>query len=234
MDESPALGLDSLRTIINDCAMSKQPISLNGETLNDATHQKPKYKDVSMKFTIALLIGLMACGDNEPEAVASTPAKAEIAVEKVMKAPSKVPVPVPALAEAAPAGDDSSCGKELKNYGVFVDEYIKYMEKVSAGDMSAMTQVQGLMEKSQKSSQEIMKLQTDGKLDIPCFKKYQEINNRMSNAAMKMSGASEEDKKELEDIQKATDDALDSVGCLEACQTETDPMKMVVCTQGCM
>jgi hypothetical protein len=178
-----------------------------------------------MKFTIALLIGLMACGDTEPEAVAKAPAKAEIAVEKVEKAP---------LAKVVAIGDDSSCGKELKNYEVFVDEYIKYMEKVSAGDMSAMTQVQGLMEKSQKSSEEIMKLQTDGKLDIPCFKKYQEINNRMTNSAMNMSGASEKDKKDLEEVQKAADDAMDSVGCMEKCQKETDPMKSATCMQGCL
>jgi hypothetical protein len=206
--------------------MSKQPISINGETLNDATHQKPKYKDVSMKFTIALLIGLMACGDTEPEAVAKVPAKAEIAVKKLEKAPP--------LAKVAATGADTSCGKELKDYGAFVDEYIKYMEKVSAGDLSAMTQVQGLMEKSQKSSEEIMKLQTDGKLDIPCFKKYQEINNRMTNSAMKMSGASEKDKKDLEEVQKAADDAMDSVGCMEKCQKETDPMKSATCMQGCL
>ena len=227
MEEISALGLDCLCTRINDCAMSKQPISLNGETLNDATHQKPKYKDVSMKFTIALLIGLMACGDNESkpeaEAVVSAPAKAEIAVKKA-----------PPLAKVVAIENASSCGKELKDYGAFVDEYIKYMEKVSAGDLSAMTQVQGLMEKSQKVSEKIMKLQTDGKLDIPCFKKYQEINNRMTNSAMKMSGASEKDKKELEDVQKAADDAMDSLGCMEKCQKETDPMKSATCMQGCL
>lgn len=187
---------------------------------------KPKYKDVSMKFTIALLIGLMACGDTEPEAVAKAPAKAEISVKKLEKAPP--------LAKVAATAADTSCGKELKDYGAFVDEYIKYMEKVSGGDLSAMTQVQGLMEKSQKVSEKIMKLQTDGKLDIPCFKKYQEINNRMTNSAMKMSGASEKDKKELEDVQKAADDAMDSLGCMEKCQKETDPMKSATCMQGCL
>jgi hypothetical protein len=51
---------------------------------------------------------------------------------------------------------------------------------------------------------------------------------------MKMSGASEKDKKELEDVQKASDDAMDSLGCMEKCQKETDPMKSATCMQGCL
>jgi hypothetical protein len=180
-----------------------------------------------MKYNIVILLGLIACGDSEPETVVSAPAK----TEEVGK---KSPPPPPA--KAAPTASPSNCGQDLKEYGAFVDEYIVYMQKVSAGDMSAMAQAQGIMQKSEKASQDILKLQKDGKLDIPCFKKYQEINNRMTNAAMEMSGASEEEKEEraeLEEVQKASDKAMDNLGCIQACQTETDPMKQMTCIQGC-
>lgn len=192
-----------------------------------------------MKLYIILLAGLIACGGDEP---------APSAIDKGLKvAPAKAPQPAGAVPQAGPppsgddgppaeavaVGDDSECGQELKDYEAFVDEYIEYMEKVSAGDLSAMAKAGEIMAKSDSASQEIINLQASGDFDIPCFQKYQEINNRMTTAALEMSGASEEDKAEIEEMQEATNEALNSLGCLEACQTETDPMTQLSCIQDC-
>jgi hypothetical protein len=225
-----------------------------------------------MTFNIALLLGLFACGGDEP-----TPDAKPIEVEVRIKAPArpeaaqqKPQSPTQANgerstlggglaggdnsdcsqqlkvyedcvaagagadgADGADGGADLGCGQELNNYEEFVGEYIEYMQKVSAGDMSALTQAQGIMTKSQSASLAIIKLQENGDFDVACFRKYQEINNKMTTAALEMAGASDEDKAEVEDAQEALDDALDSVACMQTCENILDAMEKITCLQGC-
>jgi len=223
-----------------------------------------------MTFNIALLLGLFACGGDEPtpdaKPIANTrterkaPARPEAAQQKP-QSPTQANgerstlggglaggdnsdcsqqlkvyedcVAGSAGADGADGGADLGCGQELNNYDEFVGEYIEYMQKVSAGDMSALTQAQGIMTKSQSASLAIIKLQENGDFDVACFRKYQEINTKMTTAALEMAGASDEDKAEVEDVQEAVDDALDSVACLQTCENILDAMEKITCLQGC-
>lgn len=237
--------------------------------------QQTKIKDFYMTFNIALLLGLFACGGDEPTPDATptantqtqrkTPAKPEAPQQKPQmptQANGERSTPDGGLAggdnsdcseqlkvyedcvaggagaDGADGGADLGCGQELNNYDEFVGEYIEYMQKVSAGDMSALTQAQGIMTKSQSASMEIIKLQENGDFDVACFQKYQEINNKMTTAALEMAGASGQDEAEVEDVEvedveEALDGALDALACVQACEGITDPMEKIGCLQGC-
>ena len=178
---------------------------------------------------------LMACGDAEEPTKVETKAKTEEVVQKDKpSADSKSSGKEAPKAKAATASAGTGCDSQLKEYSDFVDEYIVLMEKASKGDASAIQRYPALMKKAEKSGKELEVLQKDGKIDAECWKKYNAINNRMTQAAMNMSGASAEDKKELQELQKANDKAVDQAACMQKCQEKSDPMAAATCMQGCM
>jgi hypothetical protein len=89
------------------------------------------------------------------------------------------------------------------------------------------------MSKAEKAGQEIVQLEKDGKIDTICLKKYNKINQKMAKAAMELSGASNEEMKEMEEINQATDKATDQLACMEKCQSISDPMNQMTCIQSC-
>ena len=91
-----------------------------------------------------------------------------------------------------------------------------------------------MLEKAEASSKELDVLHKDGSIDADCWKKYNEINNRMTSAAMDMSGASAEDKEELQELQELQNEAVDQAACMQKCQEKTDPMAAATCMQSCM
>jgi len=187
------------------------------------------------------LLFLFACVDEEkPEATAvkkvSTEQKAP-AKAAPKKADAGKPAAPAAGAEAgganATASTGGNCDAQLKDYSEFVDEYIDLMKKANKGDMSALKKYPALMKKAEKSGKEIQGLHKDGKIDADCWKKYNKINNKMASAAMDMSGASASDKKELKDLQKAQDKAVDQAACMQNCQGKA-PAQAAACMQKCM
>ena len=179
-----------------------------------------------------ILLSLMfACGDapkkseGTPDVQKNTQVKQEEPAKKTTPAPQN---------NTNPSVSSGSCDQQLKAYSDFVDEYIALMKKASKGDASALQKYPALLEKAEKSGKELEVLHKDGKIDAACWKKYNAINNRMSEAAMDMSGASAEDKKELKELQKASDKAVDQAACMQNCQTISDPMQQANCITGCM
>ena len=173
----------------------------------------------------------LACGDGEQEASSTAPSTPTAQPVQVDSKPKDVPsVAVEANTETASTGD---CDAQLKDYSDFVDEYIALLKKASAGDMSAMQRYPALMKKAESSGKSIESLYKDDKIDAECWKKYNQITNRMSEAAMEMSGASAADKAELKELQKAQDKAVDQMACMQACQSKSDPMAQMTCIQGC-
>ena len=125
-----------------------------------------------------------ACGDAEEK---STTADVETKVEVVQKAPPAAEAEKSADAGKPTAtGGSAQCDDQLKEYSDFVDEYIVLMEKASKGDLSALQKYPALLEKAEASSKELDVLHKDGNIDADCWKKYNEINNRMTNAACSM------------------------------------------------
>jgi hypothetical protein len=179
-----------------------------------------------------LLTWFLACGDADQEVPSTEPIVQKAQVNdatldsKNMKQPTE---------SKAPDKKDSTgeCDAQLKEYSDFVDEYIALLRKANAGDLSALQGYPKLMEKAESSGQSIESLYKEDKIDADCWKKYNAITNRMSEAAMEMSGASASDKAELKELQKAQDKAVDQVSCMQDCQEKTDPMEQMTCIQGC-
>ena len=71
-------------------------------------------------------------------------------------------------------------------------------------------------------------------MSVPCLKQYNSINQKMTDAAMDIAGASGADKAQMKEANKAVDDAMDKMACAEKCQKLTDPMEMSTCIQKCM
>ena len=178
-----------------------------------------------------LLFFMFACGDAQ-EASKDTP-KVQNTSQVNPNKQIKKTVQAPQNKSKSSISSDS-CTEQLKEYSAFVDDYIDLMKKASKGDVKALQKYPELLKKAEKSGKELQVLHKDGKIDAACWKKYNEINNRMSEAAMDMSGASEEDKKELKEIQKVNDKAVDQAACMQNCQSISDPMQQATCVTGCM
>lgn len=179
-----------------------------------------------------LLTWFLACGDADQEVTSTEPTVQKIQKNnpaldsKDAKQPTESKVPE----EKDSTGE---CDAQLKEYSDFVDEYITLLKKASEGDMTALQGYPKLMEKAESSGKSIESLYKEEKIDADCWKKYNGITNRMSEAAMEMSGASASDKAELKELQKAQDKAVDQVSCMQDCQEKTDPMEQMTCLQGC-
>ena len=174
---------------------------------------------------------LLACSDTETktETPAETKPKIEQKAEEAKPATKEEATP-----KAAKVESTGSCDDQLKEYSAFVDEYIALMKKANAGDLSAVQKYPALLEKAEKSGKDLEVLHKDGKIDADCWKKYNAINNRMTQAAMEMSGASQKDKEEMKKLQKMNDKAIDQTACIQKCQSKTDPMAQATCMQSCM
>lgn len=185
----------------------------------------------------ALVCGIFltaACGgSDEPAPKAYKPPP----VKKAAPAPPPPPPPAPPAPDAntadAEGGDTPSgdCPAAMDEYDKFVDQYVSYMKKAANGDVTALAEVSSLMSQAEKVGGELAA--TQGDLTVDCLKKYNEINKKMTDAAMEMSGASAEDKADLEEAQEAADEALETMGCAEECAKITDPTAMVACLEGC-
>ena len=178
------------------------------------------------------LLFLFACGDaekTEAPTVQKSPPIENKAPTKI--APKKMEKPAAAADAAAATG--GNCDSQLKEYSDFVDEYIVLMKKANKGDASALKSYPALMKKAEKSSKKLEVLHKDGKIDTDCWKKYNKINNKMASAAMDMSGASAADKKEMKDLQKASEKAVDQAACMQNCQGKA-PAQAAACMQSCM
>lgn len=183
----------------------------------------------------ALMCGIFltaACGGSDepaPKAYKPPPVK--------KAAPAPPPPPPPPAADANTADADGSdtpsgdCPAAMDEYDKFVDQYVSYMKKAANGDVTALAEVSSLMSQAEKVGGELAA--TQGDLTVACLKKYNDINKKMTDAAMEMSGASAEDKADLEEAQKVADDALEQMGCVEKCQSITDPAAMASCLSGC-
>ena len=179
-----------------------------------------------------LLAWFLACGDAEEEVTLKEPSVQKVQVQEPAPKSTKAEQPAkPKTPEKTASTSD--CDAQLKEYSDFVDEYITLLKKASEGDMAALQGYPKLMEKAESSGKSIESLYKDEKIDADCWKKYNGITNRMSEAAMEMSGASASDKAELKELQKAQDKAVDQVSCMQDCQEKTDPMEQMTCLQGC-
>ena len=183
---------------------------------------------------LMLSIMFIACSDTEEKKEqADTKPATEKQVRKVA-APTPKTVTVEKKEQATPEASTTSCDSQLKDYSDFVEEYIVLMKKASKGDASALNRYPALMKKAEKSGKKLQVLHKDGIIDADCWKKYNKINSRMSEAAMEMSGASAKDKAELKNIQKLNDKAVDQAACMQKCQGNSDPMAAATCMQSCM
>ena len=178
-------------------------------------------------------------GDTKEAAPAVTKTAEKPAAAKTLPPPPPAKPEPPAAepeeakadnAEAEDGGGD--CPAAMDEYDKFVDKYVSYIKKAADGDVTALAEVPALMEQADKVGKELAEAQND--LNVDCLKKYNEINKKMTDAAMEMSKATPAQKVEVEAAQEAADKALEAAGCMEKCQGMTDPMKAATCMQGCM
>jgi len=174
------------------------------------------------------------CGGETKEAPPAVVTKAakKPAAEKPLPPPKEAEPATdePPAAEAEKAGGD--CPAAMAEYEKFVDKYVSYIKKAADGDATALAEMVPLMQQAEKAGKELGNAQND--LSVECLKKYNDINKKMTDAAMEMSNATPAQKVEVEAAQQAADKALEAAGCMEKCQGMTDPMKAATCMQGCM
>jgi len=171
---------------------------------------------------------LISCGGGESKSTnktptATPPTQAAAATKTAPRGPNA------AAPGATPQGD---CPAAMAEYETFVDKYIVYMKKVSKGDLSAMSQVQSLMAQADSAGKKLADMRGD--LNADCLKRYNDIMKKMTDATMEMSGASAADKAQIKEMHKASDKAIDAMGCMESCQKISDPMSAAKCMQKCM
>ena len=169
-----------------------------------------------------LLSIFLACGDADESATIQSNTTQTTADAQTDSTPKSAPA------------STTDCDATLKDYSQMVDQYIALMDKASKGDASAMQEYPALMKKVESNAQNLQGLQKDGKIDANCWKKYNAITARMSRASMKMSGASAEDQQVVQEMNTAVDKAVDQAACMQACQSNADPMAQATCIQECM
>lgn len=74
----------------------------------------------------------------------------------------------------------SDIDEMLVSYEKYVDQYIKYVKKVSDGDLSAMVEYTNFLEKTTDLAEKMEKVQSN--FSSAQLKKYLEINNKFTNA----------------------------------------------------
>lgn len=74
----------------------------------------------------------------------------------------------------------SDIDEMLVSYEKYVDQYIKYVKKVSDGDLSAMVEYSNFLEKTTDLAEKMEKVQSN--FSSAQLKKYLEINNKFTNA----------------------------------------------------
>jgi pyruvate/2-oxoglutarate dehydrogenase complex dihydrolipoamide acyltransferase (E2) component len=179
---------------------------------------------VNLSFLLLPLI--VACGGGEAPAPAEPPPAAEAA-------PAAEPAAAPAAAaptEAAAAPADAGSCEGLSEYEGFVDAYIKALEDMHGGNVSAAASLVGLQGKAQKAGESLAKL----KPGTDCFNRYIAIQKKMTEAAMKMNKAgASAPKVDVAAATKQLEKANDALGCMQKCNSVSDPMKKMSCLQGC-
>ena len=203
-------------------------------------------KHFSFSVVVGLLLATGCGGSDQPTApAAKAPAPAAPPPTAAPAAPAD---PAPASADGA-VDAFAGCPAAMAEYDAFVDQYISYMKKAAEGDVSALAEAPALMEQANKAGTELAAAQGD--LTVDCLKKYNEINKKMTDAALEMSGASAADKadvedaleaaeeaaealEDLEDAVEALDDAAEAAACIEECQGISDATEAANCMAGCM
>ena len=72
----------------------------------------------------------------------------------------------------------------LKSYEQYVDKYISLAKKAAKGDMSALSEYPGLMQKAEELSTKIDGAK--GEMSASQLSRYMKINNKMLKAAQEM------------------------------------------------
>lgn len=72
----------------------------------------------------------------------------------------------------------------ISEYESFIDDYIKTMKKVKAGDYSVMSEYQSLMQKAESAGKKLQ--QNEGQLTKEQMKRYINLQTKLSNAAVEM------------------------------------------------
>lgn len=102
--------------------------------------------------------------------------------------------------------NSSGCDAALTEYEQFVDEYIQFAEKASEGDLTVMSKAPSLMQKAESSSRKIQNM-GQAKLGSSCWEKYLSIQQKLTNAALRMSKNMPKNmdnmQKQMNDIQNA-------------------------------
>lgn len=177
---------------------------------------------------------LLACSDTEkgPTVIDIKPKPQQIA-KPIKPEPKPEPKPVHVEEKEIPSKPVSSCEERLKEYSDFVDEYVLIMKKTQKGDLSAIQNYAELLEKAEQSGGEIEALYENETINAECWKKYNRINLRMTEAMMDKP-MTEEERKQQKELQEAGDKLIDQAACMEKCQSNSDPMAQMTCIQNCM
>lgn len=167
-----------------------------------------------------------ACGGGDEPA----PPSAEPAVEAPVAAPSPAAAPVeaspePATAAAAPSTDCEG----LSDYESYVDSYIATMERVNGGDPTAASSLMEMQMKANKAGESLAKLEPGS----ACYGRYIAIQKKMTDASLRMGGASAKDQARTDEAYKQLQKSNDALGCMQKCQSMSDPMQQMSCLQGC-
>ena len=87
----------------------------------------------------------------------------------------------PSVKETKVVGGKENWDKLLDSYEKYVDKYIALCKKVSAGNLSAMTEYTEMMSQAQDLSEKLTKAQ--GEMTSAQWNRYMKILQKMTNAA---------------------------------------------------
>lgn len=88
--------------------------------------------------------------------------------------------------EPSTSSGSKNWDKVLDDYEAYVDKYLKFLKKANEGDMSAMSEYPGLMQKAQDLEKSLGKAQKDNSLSAKQITRMTKIQTKMLNAAMEM------------------------------------------------
>ena len=83
-------------------------------------------------------------------------------------------------------GMDSDPDELLDAYEEFIDDYLKFLRKVTKGDLSAISEAEPLEEKAEKIAGFLEDMDDDDKLNASQASRYLKLTTKFSEGAMKI------------------------------------------------
>ena len=171
---------------------------------------------------------LFSCSDTE-----TAKEKAQSAEKITTKEQPTIASEVEQKSPKAELPPSPKCSAQLQPYRRFVNEYFVVIKKAKEGDLGAMRTSNILIKKAEKTSADLQSLHKEGTINSDCWKRYQQLQIKLSSAVKDNQDASSAQKQMRKKEPKTNNISIVPEDCVQQCQTDGST-NILLCIARCM